>query len=128
MSENVMQAAAARRWREENPGTTPPSRLVEPDRDHLHSNPVQVLSATGFPGLAIYLLWMLVMVIRAVATAWTVRRRDRRKGVLMVALALMIISVLLNGLVEYNFGDTELLIVLGSLMGVTGGLRRGIGS
>ena len=33
----------------------------------------------------------------------------------------MLAGLLLNGLVEYNFGDTELMIVLAMVMGALGG-------
>jgi len=105
---------------------------IEKNRDHLHSNPVQVLVETGWPGLALYLVWMLGALWNGLR--W-VRRAGRageavgppvpelgraEQGVALACL-LMFAGLLLNGLVEYNFGDAELLMVAAVLMGVMAG-------
>lgn len=91
---------------------------VEPGRDHLHSNPVQVLVESGWLGLALYLAWMAAACADGVCAA----RRGRTRGpptarVLSVLLLLMLASLILNGLVEYNLGDAELVLMYGVLIG-----------
>lgn len=97
---------------------------VERDRDHLHSNIAQVLVATGWFGLFVYIVWMARAVIDAVKFA------RRAKGVAIgeemnaMVLLLMLMGLLVNGLVEYNFGDAELVMVYGFIMGCAAAGRR----
>ena len=90
---------------------------VERGRDHVHSNVLQVLVEVGWLGLAIYLLWMTKAVLDALMfrrLACAVSPAERAGA---ACLLLMLAGLLLNGLVEYNFGDTELLIIYGTIMG-----------
>jgi len=99
-------------------------RHVERRRDHLHSNPLQVLVETGWAGLLVYFVWMTGAVAEGVKSLADARRNDPRDGILALALLLMFLALLANGLVEYNFGDSELLIVYAVLMGCFGGGSR----
>ena len=90
---------------------------VELDRDHLHSNGIQILVATGWLGLALYILWM-ASALRDAA------RFAARAGSETAALAgcawgvlLVLVGLLANGLVEYNFGDSELLMIYSLMLG-----------
>ncbi len=94
---------------------------IEPNRDHLHSNPVEMTVSLGWLGLAVYLAWMG-------AVLWAAFRADRarpsaRHG-LAAALGGMFVALLLNGLVEYNFADAELVLVYGLLMGLAAAASR----
>jgi len=98
---------------------------VEADRNNLHSNIFQVLVATGWLGLAIYAGWM----VRALWDGWRFFRcaRDAEDGEKSLALALflMLAALLLNGLVEYNVGDAELVLLYGVILGCSAaGFRR----
>ena len=91
---------------------------VERDRNHVHANWGQVLVETGWLGLGIYLLWMgkaLVDGVRGIGSMRTAAWKDRALG---VAVLMMFVGLLLNGLVEYNFGDTELMFIYAVLMGL----------
>lgn len=99
------------------------SRNIEDKQIHLHSNPIQVLVETGWPGLVLYLIWMtwaLYAGIRAVRRGSTPSERIYAAGLLVILLGL-----LLNGLVEYNFGDSELMILYGLTMGATAWAKPG---
>jgi O-antigen ligase len=86
---------------------------VELNRNHLHSNPIQITVELGWLGLGIYLAWMLAALGEARRTL-TMTGGDG--GIWAAGLAL--IGLMANGLVEYNFGDTELLVVYAILMGL----------
>ena len=95
-------------------------RGIQPKLNHLHNNALQVRLETGWLGLAGWLAWML----SALATLWRTYRQaavhapDRAGlafGVLCGFLALQ-----LNGLVEYNFGDTEIFMLMSFLLGLAG--------
>lgn len=94
-------------------------KRVEPNRNHLHANWAQVLVETGWAGLALYLAWMAKMLLNKLAWIRRVRGATlEERGVAWVALALLV-GLLLNGLVEYNFGDTELVFIYAFIMGLT---------
>jgi len=98
---------------------------VEPGRDHLHGNIPQILVATGWLGFAAYAVWMLC----GLRDAWLFVRgtsgRDPPQHLAALALALMLVALLQNGLVEYNLADAELVLSYGVLMGAAAaGARR----
>jgi O-antigen ligase len=98
-------------------------RKVEKNRNHLHSNPMEVLVETGWLGFGIYLAWMAV----ALRDSWMCVRSaaDRRQRAWAVGLLAMFVALLANGLVEYNFGDAELVLVYGFVMGAAARGRLG---
>lgn len=93
---------------------------VEPGRNHLHSNPVQVLVSTGWLGLAVYLFWMGVGFAGAGRGLWRAPPGSAERT-LALSLLLMLAGLCLNGLVEYNFADGELVILYGVVLGTVGG-------
>jgi len=96
---------------------------VEKGRNHLHSNPVQILVALGFLGLIIYLSWMVRSTLDG-AVLFRSGLSAGPGGELLAALpVLMFVALLLNGLIEYNFADGELVLVYGMLMGIMGRRR-----
>jgi membrane protease YdiL (CAAX protease family) len=92
---------------------------VERQRNHLHSNPAQVLVETGWIGLLVYLFWMGRGAFDA-ARRLRMARGDEELRMQAVAFSWMLAGLLLNGLVEYNFGDTELMLVLAMVLGALG--------
>lgn len=94
---------------------------IEPDRNHLHANWAQVLVETGWAGLALYLAWMGWGLVRA---AWRAVRVSASgvplDKVVAPVLLLVLAGLNLNGLVEYNFGDTELMFIYAIWLGVGG--------
>lgn len=106
---------------------------IEPERDHLHSNIAQVLVETGWLGFVVYLAWMAAAVSDAfVFVLRAYRNKDAGVGeparmsarATAFVLLLMLVGLLANGLVEYNFGDSELLLVYGLIMGCASAGRR----
>jgi O-antigen ligase len=95
-------------------------KRVEPNRNHLHANWAQVLVETGWAGLVLYLLWMAKMLVNNLAWVRRVRRAPVEERWAAWVASVMLVGLLLNGLVEYNFGDTELMFIYAFLMGLTG--------
>lgn len=90
---------------------------VEHDRNHLHSNIVETLVATGPIGLAIYAVWMLT----GLRDARRLEKREQRLRLRPASgriLWIMLVALLLNGLVEYNFADAGIVLAYGLLMGL----------
>ena len=97
------------------------AKTVEPGRNHLHSNVMQVLVETGWLGLAVYLGWMVWVMVVSIQRVLRCNRGPPEPLLFALALLAMFLALLCNGVVEYNFGDTEILIMYAFIMGV---LRR----
>jgi O-antigen ligase len=80
---------------------------VEKVNPHLHNVPVQIAAERGLPALAIW-LWFVVVVVVDLFQEF---RRGAHRAVAAAALAAMA-SALAAGLFEYNFGDSEFLMML----------------
>jgi O-antigen ligase len=73
---------------------------------HLHNNPLQIAAERGLPALAIW-LWFLVALVRDL---WKRFAAGRHRELGAAALA-TVVAMLAAGLFEYNFGDSEVLML-----------------
>jgi O-antigen ligase len=74
---------------------------------HLHNNFLQIAAERGLPALAIW-IWFLVALVRDL---WA-RFRANGSDQFLAAGALATVAALLTaGLFEYNFGDSEVLML-----------------
>jgi len=83
-----------------------PANAVNPTNPHLHNVPVQIAAERGIPALA---LWMIFIAVAAVDLFNQVRGGPA-KPVAAAGLA-AIVAMLVAGLFEYNFGDSEFLML-----------------
>ena len=84
---------------------------VQENNPHLHNVPMQIAAERGLPALA---LWVAFVVTAGIGL-WRMRRA---RGVMPLAAAGMgaLVAMLAAGLSEYNFGDSEFLMLLLVLM------------
>ena len=83
-----------------------PDYAVNPTNPHLHNVPLQIAAERGLPALGVW-LWFI-----GVATLALVRMfRQRRERVLAATALAAIAGMLAAGLFEYNFGDSEFLML-----------------
>ena len=87
-----------------------PDSLVGPDgvvhiNPHLHNNPVQIAAERGLPALALW-LWFVVVLVRDL---W--RRFQAGQRELAATAMATVVALLTAGLFEYNFGDSEVLML-----------------
>ena len=80
---------------------------VEQINPHLHNVPVQIAAERGLPALAIWLSFIVVVLIDLIREF----RRARERMLAAAALAAMT-ATLAAGVFEYNFGDSEFLMML----------------
>ena len=90
--------------------TYPDYRWAEaknPRQPHLHDNALQIAAERGLPALAFW-LWMMALLVRgALREARKARVRERFEApAALGALATLIVA----GVFEYNFGDSEVLM------------------
>jgi hypothetical protein len=89
---------------------------VQKKLNHLHNNPLQVLLETGWAGLVAWLIWMGAVLV----VMWRGYRRERARDPAWAGVALGTFAgftaLQFNGLVEYNFGDAEVFMLMNLLM------------
>lgn len=98
------------------------TRRVELYQNHVHSNPLQILVELGWQGLVAYFVWMLLGLrdgVRLAARARASPEAWHDADALLRAIPLaMLAALILNGFVEYNFADGELVVLYGLAMGL----------
>ncbi len=82
------------------------ARAVNDVNPHLHNVPIQIAAERGLPALALW-LWFVVAAGRDL---WTQLRRNQMRAVAGAGVA-AIVAMLVAGLFEYNFGDSEFLML-----------------
>ncbi len=90
--------------------TYPDYRWAEapnPRQPHLHDNALQIAAERGLPALAFWLWMMAVLVFGALREARTARARKRFEA--PAALGALV-TLIVAGVFEYNFGDSEVLM------------------
>ena len=81
---------------------------------HLHNTPLQIAVERGIPGLA---AWLAIFAAFLSHTLRLVRRGpEGPERTLVIGVQGAIVTFLVAGLFEYNFGDTEVVLVAVSLM------------
>jgi O-antigen ligase len=91
-----------------------------PRQPHLHDNALQIAAERGLPCLA----WWLWLVAVMMGEAWRAARRggpDARWGVGVLGV---LVAVMIEGLFEYNFADSEILILVLLVSALPFTLRR----
>jgi len=88
-----------------------------PATPHLHNNVLQIAAERGLPCLAWWLWWM------AAAMGDALREARRRAWTAVGSFALLV-AVMVAGLFEYNFGDSEILMLLLIVSALPYALRR----
>ncbi|HMO03158.1 MAG TPA: O-antigen ligase family protein [Kiritimatiellia bacterium] len=95
------------------------SDRVEPRLNHLHNNLMQVTLELGWLGVLAWTAWMVAIgrtAWRACRPAAGVAADPVRAGLGLGVLGAFA-AMMFNGLVEYNFGDSEIFMMLMVLMG-----------
>ncbi len=83
---------------------------------HLHDTPLQIVVERGIPGLAAWIAIWVVFFARAGRTLRRIPAGDAEGRGLVLGSMAAIAAFLVAGLFEYNFGDTEVLLVALALM------------
>jgi len=79
---------------------------VNKTNPHLHNVPLQIAAERGLPALLAW-LWFVVALV---AGLWAMMR-DRRQRLLAATGLAAVVSMLTAGMFEYNFGDSEFLML-----------------
>ncbi len=99
------------------PDYAAPTALLR-DSGHLHNTPLQILVERGALGLLAWLLIYVEFLLRAGLIAARLPREAVEPRALVLGSMFAVVAFLFAGLFEYNFGDSEVLLVVSSLMAV----------
>jgi O-antigen ligase len=83
---------------------------------HLHNTPLQILVERGLVGLAAWLWIWVAFYMRAGALLFRLSPEQRSARALTVGSLAAITGFLVSGLSEYNFGDSEVVLLAWTLM------------
>ena len=83
------------------------NHAVNESNPHLHNVPLQIAAERGLPALGIW-IWFVVVAVRQLAVGF---RRSESQALAAGGIA-AIGSMLTAGMFEYNFGDSEFLMLL----------------
>ena len=101
-----------------------PSYAVRRHTSHLHNTPLQIAVERGLVGLALW-LWLFAAFFARLLRIWKRLPADAGQDRALVAgCAAAIVAFVVGGLFEYNFGDTEVLLVAMSLMALPLAIER----
>ena len=85
---------------------------------HMHSNPLQIALERGVPALIAWIAWMLIYL----GMLWRGLRQNELdpycRGLLLGAFG-GVIGFLTSGIVHYNWGDSEVVMILYLIMGLS---------
>jgi O-antigen ligase len=109
------------------PAYRTPEALPRP-RGHLHNTPLQILVERGVPGLLAWLAIFGAFLIRATTILMRLPAGARDDRALVTGCLVALGGFLVAGLFEYNFGDTEVLLVATSLMALPFVVERDLAS
>jgi O-antigen ligase len=109
------------------PATYAPPAALRRTTSHLHNTPLQVAAEQGVVGLALW-LWVFAAWFRRAGRAWrAIPAAATADRALALGALLAIGAFLVSGLFEYNFGDTEVLLVACAVMALPFVLARSHG-
>jgi len=93
---------------------------------HLHNTPLQILVERGVIGLAAWLWIWVAFYVRVGGLARRLGPDEAVARVLMVGSVASVSGFLVAGLSEYNFGDSEVVLVLWAVMALPFAAARGL--
>ena len=79
---------------------------VEQVNQHLHNVPMQIAAERGIPALGVF-IWFVVVLTRALMRMF----REHQNRVLAATGIASLVAMLAAGMFEYNFGDSEFLML-----------------
>ncbi|MCB0338572.1 MAG: O-antigen ligase family protein, partial [Bdellovibrionales bacterium] len=86
---------------------------------HFHNNFLNVTVETGWPGLLLYCWWILGSIYLALKRSSSA---SPQKRIALLAISTSLLSWQIAGLVEYSFGDSEVLFTAFVILGILGSL------
>ena len=93
---------------------------IQPHLNHLHNNLLEITLELGWGGVVLWMLWMGCVGWMLYASYAHLRRKQDRHRWLACGAFAGFCGLLLNGIVEFNFGDTEIIMTYAIIQGMAG--------
>ncbi len=97
---------------------------LQPGLNHLHNNVLQLAVDAGWLGSAVWVFWMVLTLVLMARLARKFQKDDPERAAVSLACLAAFIGLMLNGMVEYNFGNSIIFMVITFLIGLTNALHR----
>ena len=94
---------------------------------HVHNTPLQILVERGVLGLATWLAIWIAFYLRAIGLLRALAASQTRERALVAGSIAAVTGFLVSGLSEYNFGDSEVVMVAWAVMALPWAVARGSG-
>ena len=105
------------------PSVAPPEAMRH-STSHLHNTPLQIAVERGLLGLAAWLWIFVAFLVRGTALLRRLPSAALGDRALVLGALAAVVTFLVAGLFEYNFGDTEVLLVALAVMALPFALTR----
>jgi O-antigen ligase len=92
---------------------------IPSDLKHFHNNFLNITVETGWLGICIFIWW----IIACLKQSWSIKDNNPN-SILARSIGCAIISWQIAGLVEYNFGNTEVFLVVLFLLGLLSAIHK----
>ena len=92
---------------------------IEKGHSHVHNTPLQILLELGPLGLMAFIWWMVVFLKISYTAFRNIKDENIYEKSLMFGIFSAFVGFLINGMVEFNFGDSEVVMIVYILMGLT---------
>jgi O-antigen ligase len=102
-----------------------PPQALRRSTSHLHNTPLQIVVERGIVGLGAWLWIFAAFLVQGISILRTLPREAPGERALALGSLAAVVTFLVAGLFEYNFGDTEVLLVAMALMALPFALGRG---
>lgn len=97
---------------------------IQPHLNHLHNNLLQITLELGIVGGIVWSIWMIWTLIYMVFLVRDLERKKKPDYQVGLGVLSGFLLLLLNGMVENNFDDSEIMLLFCLLMGLSLALKR----
>ncbi len=94
------------------------AKALQPNLNHLHNNILQLALELGWLAPFVWIGWMLSVLWCAWRRYSALKKIKEPSADIVLGLFMALLSLLLIGVVEYNFGDTEIMMFYSLLIAV----------
>lgn len=101
------------------PQYAPPEARWTQGWGELHNNFIQIAAERGLLALAVFLWLIIGYFIYTFRFYWKIRSEGSLSSILTLGFLAAFIGFVITGLTEYNFGDSEIVMMLWFIMGLT---------
>lgn len=94
------------------------AETLQPGLEHLHNNLLQIALETGWGGVLAWTAWMAILIVLVTRLGLRLRTGNPEGAALPIGVSGALVGLLANGMVEYNFGDSEIFMIFLLLTGL----------